>query len=559
MSPCSRSFPAALATASQALSFLSPFSNAEGEEYLRQRRLELPFSSTTGEGVLYDMGPTMNISQVQFNKMFANEDVDKNVAPGSLLDSFLKQDEKAYTNVSSNPLPVDQVFLSSRSLLSIPSNTWTENGATSATGVVKEEAKQSMMAAMDSLKNEDLCSVLQDLDMDNSQLMQWENALNRLSQSDSSVGSQLESILTSDIFDYIDSILFKEGEDNQNGAHLSCFSAAEHQQEPFNQAVAGLYEPPLFPTPSPECSHSPHTGQQEAPSSSELTGSTQTFNSMRKLSHPPPGMEAIPSQLALVPNASATFQPCGQVHLGRPQRSGQILSHPHAALGSNGDLLQSTVEQQLVDILSPLVPRADFKSPAVNVPLSFSSACLSSSPQQTLHRQVQEWQQSQHQVPQAGIKQNRHEHMPGPRHGLVSESAGLWQSNVPKPTPGQQGGLACSRAATQSSCMFDQHCSCSPEGGAVTALSGSSRPRWGDVYMDQSPPQGSCYFQWSQSGPVVGTSANSEGEASAGPLSHPSSTSSTGHTFSTFHYSDRRTQTDARVPLWATKQLQNEH
>lgn len=534
--------------------FCPLFSNAEGEEHLRQRRLQLPFSFTTGEGVLYDTGPTVNVSQFQFNKMFANGDAAKNVAPGSLLDSFLKQDEAAYTNASSSPLPVDQVFLSSRALVSIPSDTWTENGTTSATGVVKEEAKQSMMDAMDSL-DADLCSVLQELDVDNSQLMQWENALSRLSQSDSSVGSQLESVLTSDIFGYIDSILFKEGEDDRNGAHPSCFSAADHQQEPFGQAVAVLCKPPSFPTPSLECSHTPHAGQQEAPSSSGLTGSSQTFNSTRKLSHPPPGMEAIPSQLALVPNASATFQPCGQVHLGCPQPSGQISSHPQAALRSNGDLLQSTVEQQLVDILSPLVPCADFKSAAVNAPLSFSSKCLSSSPQPTLQRQVQEWQQSQHQLPQAGVRQSRHEHMPA-RHSLVSESAGLWQSNVPKLTPGQQGGLACSRAATQSSCMFDQHFSCSPAGGAVTALSGSSGPRWGEVYMDQSPPQGSCYFQWSQSGPVVGTSAISEGDASAPPLSHPSCTE---HTFSTLHYSARRTQTDARVPLWATKQLQNEH
>lgn len=491
------------------------FSNTEGEEYLRQRRRQLPFSFTTGEAVLYDTGPTVDISQFQFDKMFTNSDLAMNVAPGSLLDSFLKQDETAYTDTSNSPLPVDQVFMNSRALLSIPSDAWQENGAMSVTGVVKAEAKQSLMTMIDNLENRDLCSVLQNLDVDDSELRQWENALSRLSQSEdhcNGVGSQLESIFASDIFDYIDSILFKGNGKSTNGAHPSCFN-------PQKEHAAGLGEPPLFPTPSPECTYSPHAQQLGTP-----CPSTQTFNNTRKLSHLPPGMEAPPQQLT-VPEASATFQSCGQMHMGHPpelcQLSRQILFHPQTGLQSDGELLQSSVEQQLADIFSPLVSCTDFKSSARNVPVSFSTDRLKNGPPlQTCNRQVEEWQQSQHQTPLAGIK-NGHEQMPA-RHNLMLENSSRWPNNIPSLTPGQQGGLARSPAAAQSSCMFDQHLSCGPAGGDVAALSRSSGLRWADVYMDQSPPHSSCYTQWSHSEAVVGSSASSWEDNSVSPLSHPS-------------------------------------
>lgn len=515
---------------------LSRFSNAEGEEYLRQRRLQLPFSFTTGEAVLYDTGPTVDVSQFQFNKVFTDGDSAKNVAPGSLLDSFLKQDETAYTNASNSPLPVDQVFMNSRALLSIPSDAWPENGAASVSGVVKEEAKQSMMAVIDNLESEDLCSVLRGLDADDTELAQWENALNRLNQSAdhrSSVGAQLESIFTNDIFDYIDSILFKENGENLKGPHPSCFSQASRQsQEPSRQAAAGLGEPPSFPTPSPDCAYSPHSQQQGALSAS--AGSPRTFGNTRKRSH-------LPSDVGAVADASTAFRSCGRMHVGFPpepsQHPRQILLRSQTELQPNGELLQSAVERQLVDILSPLVPCAD-----VNVPISFSSPRVNNLPLQTYNRQLQEWQQSPQQTPQAGATQNGHGQMPA-HHGLVPENSRLWPNSVPKLSPGQQGAPACSRAATHSACMFEQHFSSSPAGGDATALSGSSGLRCGDVHMDQSPPQASCYFQYRQSEPVVGTSAISQEDVSISPLSNPSTPSSTRHTFSIQQYFDCHRQT----------------
>lgn len=503
---------------------LSRFSNAEGEEYLRQRRLQLPFSFTTGEAVLYDTGPTVDVSQFQFNKAFADGDLAQNVAPGSLLDSFLKQDEAAYTNASNSPLPVDQVFMNSRALLSIPSDAWPENGAASVSGVGTEEAKQSVMAVIDGLESQDLCSVLRGLDADEAELTQWENALNRLNQSEdhrSGGGPQLESIFTSDIFDYIDSILFKENGENLNGTLPSCFPPAGQPQEPFRQAAAGPAEPPSFPAPSPDCAYSP-LSQQQGPLGASA-GAAQAFTNTRKLSH-------LPSDLGAVPDVSVAFQSCGRMHVGFPpepaQHPRQVLLQSQRESPSSGEVPQSAVDQQLVDVLSPLLPCGD-----VNVPVSFSSARVRNNlPLQTYNRQLQEWQQ----VPQAG---NGHGQMP------AHQNSSLWPSDVPRLTPGQQGALACSRAAPQSACMFEQHFSSSPAGGDATTPSGASALRWGDVYMDQSPPQASCYFQYRHSEPVVGSSAISQEDVSISPLSHPSTPSSSEHAFSIQQYLDCHRQT----------------
>lgn len=586
------------------------FSNSEGEECLRQRRLQLPFSFTTGEAVLYDTGPTVDVSQFQFNKMFNSNDMNKDVTPGSLVDCFLKQDETAYTQTVNPPLPVDQVFMDSRALLSIPSDAWQENGATSITGasvVVKEEAKQSVMTVIDNLEklaqNGDLCSVLQNLDVGDTELMEWEDAVNRLGQGEdrqNGVSSELDSILTNDIFDYIDTVLFKEkGENSLSGSSPSCLTAVNnHQQNPFTQAArlsaAGLCEPQLLQTPNPDCTYSQLNGiyshQQNAMNGQMITGqslteSAEIFNNTQRLSHqaPPiaqadtnlPPLQQLQLQDIFSPSielpeltvldapadgASAIFQSCGQAHMGCPQEiSGQAQSSQHLlcpqsnlqapAMAANGQLLQSSVKQPnnvapgVIDILPPLIPCNDFNSSSTpNIPVPFSTACLQRNPPlETHNHQAQQWPQSQQQMlPHAGIMQNGHELTPA-CHSQASESptfphAGLWPRSAPGLNHVQQGGLACGQAATQSSCMFDQHFSCTPAGGDIRALSGSAGLRGADVSLDQSPPQGSCYFQWSHSEPVVGTSAIDQENANISPLTAPSSMSSSERTFNIQHY-----------------------
>ncbi|XP_040912539.1 aryl hydrocarbon receptor-like isoform X2 [Toxotes jaculatrix] len=574
--------------------------DAEGEEYLRQRRLQLPFSFTTGEAVLYNTGPTVDITQFQFNKMFSNNEMNKDVAPGSLLDCFLRQDEAAYTQTVDPPLPVDQVFMDSRALVSVPSDSWQENGAGATTGdpvVVKDEAKQSVMAVIDNLgkmaQDGDFSAALQNLEVDDEELFEWENALKRLSQDEdqqNSVRSDLDTILTNDIFDYIDSVLFKEkGEDCLNASPPSCLTAGNNnQQDPFTQAArfsaTQLCEPQLFQTPSPDHTYSPVNGlyahQQDTGQS--LLEPGQMFNGAQKLSHQgpliPQADTSLPplQQLQLqdifspsielpeltVPNASAgdTSAPFQSInHVGCPQgisgqrQSSQLLLRPQnnlqsPALAANGQLLQGSGKQPnnvapgTMDILPPLIPCNDLSSSAApNIPIPFATACLQgSSPFEMQNHQVQQWPQSQQQkLPHAGTMQNGHESMPA-CHSQTSESqtfshAGLWPRSATGLNHTQQGGLACGQAATHSSCMFDQHFSSSPAGGDMLAVSGSSGLSETGTSLDQSPPQGSCCFQWSRSEPVVGASAVNQQNGTV--------MSSSEHALNIQHYLENHRQT----------------
>lgn len=584
--------------------------NAEGEEYLRQRRLQLPFSFTTGEAFLYS-SPTVDVTQFQVNKMFGNNDMRKDVTPGSLLDCFLSQDETAYTQTVDPPLPVDQVFMDSRALVSVSSDAWQDDRATTSTGqsiFVKEEAKQSVMTMIDNLEkmaqSGDFCTALQDLDVCDSELMEWENTLKRLSQDQqNNVSSDLDSILTNDIFDYMDSVLFKEkGEDCLNTSPASCLTAVNnHQQDPLVQtgqiSATGLCEPQHFETPSPNCGYSPMNGiythqldtmNGHVIAGQSLTDSAQIVSNTQNLSHPAPpltqadtnlpplqhlqlqdifspSIEIPPLTVPVASDTSVPFQPCGQAplsHMGCPQgisgltQSSKLLLCPQnnlqaPAMAANSQLQQSSVKQPnnvapgVMDIVPPLIPCDDFNSSSMpNIPLPFPTSCLQGRPPvETHNHQIQQWQQSQQQkLSHAGILQNGHEPMPV-CHGQTSESqtfprAGLWPRSVTGLNHAQQGGLACGQAATQSSCMFDQHFSSSPVGGDVLALSGSTGLRGADTCLDQSPPQGSCYFQWSHSEPVVGTSSINQESVNISPLTALPSVSSSEHTFNIQHYLD---------------------
>eukprot|EP00064_Thunnus_orientalis_P002892 superscaffoldBa00000225_g2900 len=528
------------------IAYQRALANAEGEEYLRQRRLQLPFSITTGEAILYNTGPTVDIKQFQFNKLFGNNDMDTDVAPGSLLDCFLRQDDSAYTQVVETPLPVDQVFMDSRALVSVPSDTWQENGAAAMTEdpvVVKEEAKQSVMTVIDSLEemaqNGDFCAALQNLEVSDAELMELENTIKRLSQEgdqQNNVRSELDSILTNDIFDYIDSVLFKEkADDCLNANPSSCLTGVNNnQQDPFTQAArlstTGLCEQQLFQTPSPDRTYSPMNGlyahQQDTVNEHVNTGkssagSAQIFSSTQKLSHQGP----------LIAQADTSLPP---------------LQH-----------------LQLQDIFSPSIELPELTVPGASTDAPFQScgqASMSnmgfqpgSTPFAAHNHQVQQWPQSQQQkLHHPGIMQNGHQPMPT-CHSQISESqtfprAGLWPRSVNRLNHTQQGELTCGQAASQSSCMFSQHFSSSPAGGDTVALSRSSCQRGVDASLDQSPPQGSCYFQWSHSEPVVGTSAINQENANISPLTIPPNMSSLEHALNIQHYLECRRQTqDERV------------
>ena len=524
--------------------------NNEGEEYLRQRSLEIPFSLTRGEAILYNTGPTVDVTVSQFNKKFSNTEISNDMEPRSLLDCFLRQDETAYTQTVEPPSPLDQVFKESHALVTIHSDVWQDNRALVTTGepvAVKADAKQSVMAVIDNFEkmaqNGDFGAGLQDLEVDDAELMELENPLKRLGQEEdqpNNVSSELDSILTNEIFDYIDRVLFQEKGGNGLDARRPS-SLCNNPQEPYSDAALFSATPlcqPQFNTQSPHHTYSPKNGlytHQQDPGQ-RLSDSAQILNSTQKLSHQGPLIAAADTNLPplqqlqlqdifspsielpdlVVPDALASFQ-SRQVpisHMGGMQRipaQTQFLPNNLPAMAGNGHMLQSSVQQPENIALPQLIPCNDLSSPIPQIiPIPFAAACLQGSSPFETHK-VQQWPQGQQQMlPQSGSMQNGYQLMPAYQ-GQPSESqtvshSGLWPRQVTGLNHTLQGGLACGQAATNSSCMFEQNFSSSPAVGDMLALSGSSDLRQTGVTLDPSPLQGSCCFQWSCSEPVVGAS-----------------------------------------------------
>ncbi|KAM9448443.1 aryl hydrocarbon receptor-like isoform 1-T1 [Salvelinus alpinus] len=610
--------------------------NSEGEEHSRQRKMQLPFSFTTGEALLYETGPTLDATEFQTNspKIRKVESLD----PQSLLGSLLKQDESVYTQPQEPQLPIDQAFMDSRALTNVACNSWQssmepqgpdgDDDGAGPSEVMQKGAVVDMIDALEKMARDgDLCEALQGLDVDAAELMEWESALLRLSQESNGTGGgdtspELDDIMTNDIFSYVEEALFKESSQesgNQpnccimvnNNPNLNLFTEVfnnnNNQDGPFTGMVSptgvGQCKPGLLDSRSFIHNGSPVNGQigqvtDNGPddlAGQNQAGPHQVFNSTQRLSHFGPQIPQmdrnIPTlqQLQLnhiftpslelpeltIPhssgqNGAVTFGTnmagsCAQApnnHMGSPQGiTGRVHSNQSppqffthnglpATMAPNGPQQVSVpqsnhVAPSLVDGWASMIPSNAFVSPQIessNLNLSnpLPTACLqgNSAPFQSLKIQrVRQWPQNQQQLPppastrQNGIMQNGHKFIPD-CHSQATETqrvplTGLWPQNPNRLYhQTQQGGLANGQPAPSSSCMFENISPPLPNGNShvdgtrlATTLS-VCQSRMVDP-QDQSPPQGSCYFQWGPSEPVVGTSAVIQDNASTSPPSRP--------------------------------------
>ncbi|XP_029517454.2 aryl hydrocarbon receptor isoform X1 [Oncorhynchus nerka] len=220
--------------------------NSEGEENLRQRKMQLPFSFTTGEALLYETGPTLDATEFQTNppKICKVESLD----PQSLLGSLLKQDESVYTQPQEPQLPIDQVFMDSRALTNVASNSWQSSmepqgpdgvdDGDSPREVKHEGALVAMIDALERMAQDgDLCAALQGMDVGTAELMEWESTLLRLSQNSNGTGSgdtslELDDIMTNDIFSYVEEALFKESSEG-SGNQPNCSTMVNNDPNLF--------------------------------------------------------------------------------------------------------------------------------------------------------------------------------------------------------------------------------------------------------------------------------------------------------------------------------------
>lgn len=482
--------------------------------------MQMPFSATTGEGILYDTGPTVDVPQFQFEQRFGTN-TPQSINPGSLVDCFLKQGSSVYSPAVIVPPSVDEIFTDSHALLSVPSCDWEENSGNRlepAGVVVKDEAKQSIVSVIDTLgqlaQDGELCSALQDLDVPRAKLMGWEGALQSLGQEQhrgTAATSDLDQILMNNIFDFIEEALFKDdasdGLSPQCGgggggggclvadANISGDGVISGGNPPDD--VFSLCKSQLFQTPSPDCAFTPpHATNGSAPVAAAHPPRASGCRPSQPAGAALPPLQSLQLQdifsqaielppLAIPSPAESPapqdFHPCMQV--GHPPASG-VLAPPGRSVQpqTNG----------VANVVPSLIPCQDVTSSSLMAPVAvavpFQAGYYHKSP--PLHHQVQPWQKGAPHPPLAShaavTMQNGHGQWP-------VNGQGHHHHHV------QQG------APAQVSCMYSQHSSRSPPGGEAMALLAPSDLQGGQVGSSQSPPQGSCYFPWKHLGePAAG-------------------------------------------------------
>lgn len=490
--------------------------------------------------------------------MFGSKEAKKDVSPGSLLDCFLRQDETIYSQTTDPPLPVDQldptltvdqmdpplpvdqVFMDSRALVTVSSDMWQENeSAATSEPVMFKETKQSVIAVIDSLEklsqDGDFDSILQYLEVDDT--TEWENCLKRFHQEEDpqrSLESELDSVITDDIIDFIDSV-FKEKEEQ-------CLSSLPPScPTEINFSTPELCEPQVFQAPAQDNTYAPvnsgYTHREAAVAAAAMGGQSLVQSTQMKLSHQGPLMTPADNilpplqQLQLqdifsqsielpeltVPDISThddlpVLQSCRQTPLipgscsqsssVQVQQPNQLLLHQSSlqtpALTGAGLMLQSTAPQPgAANILPPLIPSSSFTSSSMT-PVQHASQLQKHAAFETRNGSLQQWPQSQQ------LKQPYSSPMPNEQgtittfqsqntHNQTFPGVAFWPGNNTRMNQTEQGGPT----APLSSCMFDQQFSSGPAGGDILSHCVPPGITVPTASLGQYPPQSSYPFHWS--------------------------------------------------------------
>lgn len=240
---------------------------------MHQRRQQLPFNLTTGEGVLYDTWmdafsmPGPPGSQAPGITEPTTEDA---LDPASLLGSLHRQDHSVYTHPQTpNPqLPIfpqiedmdleqpqsslEQAFLDSHALLSVPGQTQ----ASQKRSITGDLAAEAMIESLEQILGDFGNGGIEGLEVEETELRDWENTLVRMNHDRADVSKELNHILANDVFSYVEEALrretsgFVQGSD-QTGAHLSTqeqhhASVFSNNEQPTTDLRSGIREQTMF-------------------------------------------------------------------------------------------------------------------------------------------------------------------------------------------------------------------------------------------------------------------------------------------------------------------------
>ncbi|CAL9698716.1 unnamed protein product [Knipowitschia caucasica] len=179
----------------------------EGEENLRQRHLQLPFTSSSGEAQLYDLAPTVALPGPEPQDQCSapkQRRTDYSVTPSSILGSMLGQDHSLYCSHNPNMSSVE-AFADSEATFSVAGAPWSEGPGYSSTLVKTESRMQDMVDTLQQVLGDS--SLVSSLGVEPEELRSWESTLMSLNVS----SSDLDSALSRDILTFVEEQFQKEG------------------------------------------------------------------------------------------------------------------------------------------------------------------------------------------------------------------------------------------------------------------------------------------------------------------------------------------------------------
>uniref|UniRef100_A0A8C8JT24 Aryl hydrocarbon receptor n=1 Tax=Oncorhynchus tshawytscha TaxID=74940 RepID=A0A8C8JT24_ONCTS len=227
--------------------------NQEGEEHLRQRRIELPFNFATGEALLYESCSSLDTAVMPPGPPIppgltppGSSPEDKHLDPASLLGSLLCQDRSVYTQPQDPSLdlqdlspdldlafPQDQdpglerAFLDSHALLSVSGELQVPHRPS-----LVDPTAQTMMDSLGEILGKMGAEGLEGLRLKETELREWESTLFRINMEQQDVTGKLDDILANDVFSYVEEALMRE---NDGGCVIGSLRQAT---EPINRLPA---------------------------------------------------------------------------------------------------------------------------------------------------------------------------------------------------------------------------------------------------------------------------------------------------------------------------------
>uniref|UniRef100_A0A3P9M5K4 Aryl hydrocarbon receptor n=1 Tax=Oryzias latipes TaxID=8090 RepID=A0A3P9M5K4_ORYLA len=178
--------------------------NEEGEEQLRLRRLHLPFNFATGEAVLYDTMPGIEVPNPcsPAKKMKVDSD---SVSPHSLLGCLLNQDQAAYSDQNTITSLSDLAFQDSHATFTIPRDASAKPAVSSP--LVMDSTTEDMLETLQQILGE--AELMEQVEVGPEELKSWESTL--LNFTSSEIGDNLNEVLCCDVLSYVEEQLQKEG------------------------------------------------------------------------------------------------------------------------------------------------------------------------------------------------------------------------------------------------------------------------------------------------------------------------------------------------------------